>query len=95
KSFEQLSGETAIVLHANQNEMQDEKARVVLTKFIQTKEQTPEVLPALASITDHLGERVGQYGDLKDIPEQAVSEIRNDMYLSTTTVKRLEKAEAL
>lgn len=40
KSFEQLSGETAIVLHANQNEMQDEKARVVLTKFIQTKEQT-------------------------------------------------------
>jgi len=95
KSFEQLSGETAIVLHANQNEMQDEKARVVLTKFIQTKEQTPEVLPALASITDHLGERVGQYGDLKDIPEQAVSEIRNDMYLSTTTFKRLEKAEAL
>ncbi|MDQ8994914.1 inorganic phosphate transporter [Acinetobacter soli] len=95
KSFEQLSGETAIVLHANQNEMQDEKARVVLTKFIQTKEQTPEVLPALASITNHLGERVGQYGDLKDIPEQAVSEIRNDMYLSTTTFKRLEKAEAL
>lgn len=49
----------------------------------------------MASITDHLGERVGQYGDLKDIPEQAVSEIRNDMYLSTTTFKRLEKAEAL
>ncbi|WP_120429455.1 inorganic phosphate transporter [Acinetobacter baylyi] len=95
KSFEQLSSETAIVLHANQAEMQDEKAREILTKYIQTKQQTPEVVPALASITDHLGQRVATYGDLKDIPEVAVSEIRNDMYLSTTTFKRLDKAEAL
>ncbi|MEK5777686.1 inorganic phosphate transporter, partial [Acinetobacter nosocomialis] len=35
------------------------------------------------------------YGNLKDIPEAAVSEIRNDMYLSTTTFKRLDKADAL
>ncbi|MAK30947.1 inorganic phosphate transporter [Acinetobacter sp.] len=95
KSFEQLSSETAIVLHANQAEMKDEKAREILTKYIQTKQQTPEVVPALASITDHLGQRVATYGDLKDIPEVAVSEIRNDMYLSTTTFKRLDKAEAL
>lgn len=94
-SFEQLSSETAIVLHANQADMQDEKAREILTKYIQTKQQTPEVVPALASITDHLGQRVATYGDLKDIPEAAVSEIRNDMYLSTTTFKRLDKAKAL
>jgi PiT family inorganic phosphate transporter len=46
-------------------------------------------------MTDHLGERVASYGNLKDIPEAAISEIRNDMYLSTTTFKRLDKAEAL
>lgn len=66
-----------------------------MTKFIQTKEQTPEVVPALASMTSHLGDRVATYGNLKDIPEAAVSEIRNDMYLSTTTFKRLDKADAL
>jgi PiT family inorganic phosphate transporter len=33
--------------------------------------------------------------DLKDIPEAAFLQIRNDMYLSTTTFKRLDKAEAL
>ena len=53
------------------------------------------VVPALASLTDHLGERVGTYTDLKDIPEDAVSAIRNDMYLSTTAFKRLDKAEHL
>ncbi|MDV7418976.1 inorganic phosphate transporter [Acinetobacter baumannii] len=95
QSFHQLSSQTAVLLNQNQPELTDEKARAVLTKYIQTKQQTPEVVPALASITDHLGERVSSYSNLKDIPEAAISEIRNDMYLSTTTFKRLDKADAL
>ncbi|HCA5043325.1 TPA: inorganic phosphate transporter [Acinetobacter baumannii] len=95
QSFHQLSSQTAVLLKQNQPELTDEKARAVLTKYIQTKQQTPEVVPALASMTDHLGERVSSYSNLKDIPEAAISEIRNDMYLSTTTFKRLDKADAL
>ena len=95
QSFHQLSSQTAVFLNQNQPELNDEKARVILTKYIQTKQQTPEVVPALASMTDHLGERVSSYNNLKDIPEAAISEIRNDMYLSTTSFKRLDKANAL
>lgn len=95
QSFHQLSSQTAVLLNHNQQELTDDKAREVLTKYIQTKQQTPEVVPALASMTDHLGARVSSYSDLKDIPEAAISEIRNDMYLSTTTFKRLDKADAL
>ncbi|ACC56246.1 Low-affinity inorganic phosphate transporter 1 [Acinetobacter baumannii ACICU] len=95
QSFHQLSSQTAVLLNQNQPELTDEKARAVLTKYIQTKQQTPEVVPALESMTDHLGERVSSYSNLKDIPEAAISEIRNDMYLSTTTFKRLDKADAL
>lgn len=95
QSFHLLSSQTAVLLNQNQPELTDEKARAVLTKYIQTKQQTPEVVPALASMTDHLGERVSSYSNLKDIPEAAISEIRNDMYLSTTTFKRLDKADAL
>ena len=95
QSFHQLSSQTAVLLNQNQPELTDEKARLILTKYIQTKQQTPEVVPALASMTDHLGERVSSYSNLKDIPEAAISEIRNDMYLSTTTFKRLDKADAL
>ncbi len=95
QTFEQLSTQTATAIYANHADIPDPKAREVLTKYIQTKQMSPEVVPALASITDHLGERIAVYGDLKKIPEHDVNSIRNDMYLSTTTFKRLEKADAL
>ena len=94
-SFGQLSAQTASVLNVDRTEFSDEKARDILTKYVQTKQQTADVVPALASMTNHLGERVESYGDLKAIPEAAVGEIRNDMYLSTTTFKTLDKNKAL
>ena len=95
QSFGQLSAQTADVIYPNHQDIPDEQARDVITKYIQTKEITPEVVPALASLTDHLGEKVGSYTSIKDVPEDQVSEFRNDMYLSTTAFKRLDKAEAL
>ncbi|AMW78151.1 nuclease PIN [Acinetobacter sp. TGL-Y2] len=95
QSFEQLSVQTAAVIYPNHQDIPDVQARDVLTKYIQTKEITSDVVPALASMTDHLGDRVGQYGSLKDIPEVEISALRNDMYLSATAFKRLDKAEAL
>ena len=95
QSFSQLSSQTAAAIYTQHTDIPDEQARTTITKYIQTKEISPEVVPALASLTDHLGERVGQYGNLKDIPEAEVSLLRNDMYLSTTAFKRLDKAEQL
>ena len=95
QSFEQLSGQTAQVIYAQHTDIPDEKARDIITKYIQTKEVNAEVIPALASLTDHLGDRVGQYKGVQDIPEAEVSVIRNDMYLSTTAFKRLDKAKQL
>jgi len=95
QSFEQLSSQAAVAMYPAHADIPDEQARQTITTYIQTKEITPEVVPALASLTDHLGDRVAQYGDLKDIPEQEVSSIRNDMYLSTTAFKRLDKAHQL
>lgn len=95
QSFQQLSSQTAVAIYQQHDDISDENARQILTKYVQTKESNAEVLPALASLTDHLGDRVGQYSDLKDIPEQEVSAIRNDIYLSVTSFKRLEKAEQL
>lgn len=95
QSFKQLSAQTATAIYAQHDDIPDAEARDVITKYIQTKEMNKAVVPALASLTDHLGERVGEYSDLKQIPEATVSEFRNDMYLSTTAFKRLDKADAL
>lgn len=95
QSFSQLSSQTATAIYVEHADIPDEQARATITKFIQTKELNPAVVPALASLTDHLGERVGQFGNLQDIPEAEVSSLRNDMYLSTTAFKRLDKADQL
>ncbi|EZQ01394.1 MULTISPECIES: inorganic phosphate transporter [unclassified Acinetobacter] len=95
QTFGQLSAQTADLIYPNHQDIPDEKAREIITSYIQTKEITPEVVPALASLTDHLGEKVGSYTSIKDVPEDQVAEFRNDMYLSTTAFKRLDKAEAL
>ena len=95
QSFNQLSNQTATAIYAQHADIPDVEARAVLTTYIQTRENSPEVVPALASLTEHLGTRVAHYGDLKSIPEQEVSSIRNDMYLSSTTFKRLEKDKQL
>ncbi|OTG99157.1 inorganic phosphate transporter [Acinetobacter sp. ANC 4973] len=95
QSFDQLSNQTATVMYANHSNISDTQAREVLTSYIQTKEMNKDVIPALASLTDHLGDRVAQYRDLKDIPEADTSIIRNDMYLSSTAFKRLDKNKQL
>lgn len=95
QSFGQLSAQTADAIYPQHEDIPDEKARAIITTYIQTKELNAEVVPALASLTDHLGDKVGSYSNIKDVPETQVSEFRNDMYLSTTAFKRLDKAEAL
>lgn len=95
QSFGQLSAQTADAIYPQHEDIPDEKARAIITTYIQTKKLNAEVVPALASLTDHLGDKVGSYSTIKDVPETQVSEFRNDMYLSTTAFKRLDKAEAL
>ncbi|CAB1215809.1 inorganic phosphate transporter [Acinetobacter bouvetii] len=95
QSFDQLSGQTATAIYAKHEALSASEARQVLTQYIQTKEMSPEVLPALASLTENLGDHVAKYGDVKNIPESDISVIRNDMYLSTTAFKRLDKTEQL
>ena len=95
QSFSQLSNQTATAIYANHDGISDAQARDTITKYVQTKELTPQVVPALASLTDRLGERVSKFGSLNNLPEAEVSALRNDMYLSSTAFKRLEKAEQL
>lgn len=94
QSFQQLSVQTAQII-SPQHTMSDVQARDVLTTYLQTKQQSPETLPALASLTYDLGQEMQAYDDIKNIPEQKVAEIRNDMYLSNTAFKKLDKEKAL
>ncbi|MBF7686914.1 inorganic phosphate transporter [Acinetobacter rathckeae] len=96
QQFKTLSNETALVMSVNQQPVQDvNTARNVLTHYIQDKKVTPEVMPALAKMTAYVGQTLAPYQSLKDVPENTVADLRNEMYLNTATLKALNKQKAL
>lgn len=91
----------AAVAHTTQESLQKSvtiatpaDARATLSEYVRTKTYKPEVVAALAELTGDIGEQVKQYGSLAHVPIEAVSNVRNDMYLSSETIRSLEKSQA-
>ena len=68
-------------------------SRGTLSTYVRTKEATPELVPALAAITGHIGEEVKSYGSLAAVPAEAVGNVRNDMYLTSETIRLMDKGK--
>ena len=68
-------------------------SRATISDYVRTKEIKPEVVPALASIVGSIGEQVKQHGSLARVPSDAVSNVRNDMYLASEAIRNIEKNE--
>jgi PiT family inorganic phosphate transporter len=65
--------------------------RKTMSDYVRTKALTPEVLPALAAMTEDIGQQVRQYGSLAKVPAELVANVRNDMYLVSEAIRLLEK----
>jgi len=64
-------------------------ARATLSEFVRTRTVTAQVLPALAALTGSIGEQVKEHGSLGGVPFAAVANVRNDMYLTSETIRFL------
>jgi inorganic phosphate transporter, PiT family len=69
-------------------------SRKALSEFVRTKEFTPEVMPALAAVVGSIGEQIKQHGTLAKVPTEQVSNVRNDMYITSETIRFLERSGA-
>jgi PiT family inorganic phosphate transporter len=67
--------------------------QTVLTDFIRTRNYTPEVVPALASVIRNISEEVRVSGSLAKISGVAATNVRNEMYLASESVRYLEKKD--
>ena len=67
--------------------------RPVLSTYVRTKETTPELIPALAALTGRIGEQVKGYGSLAKVPAEAMGNVRNDMYLTSETIRLMDKGK--
>jgi PiT family inorganic phosphate transporter len=65
--------------------------RQTLSDYVRSKQPTPDLVPALAALTGSIGEEVNGYGSLAKIPAAAVGNVRNDMYLTSETIRLMDK----
>ncbi|WP_419708848.1 inorganic phosphate transporter [Pseudomonas sp. NFX224] len=65
--------------------------RPILSEYVRSKEATPQLVPALAALTGSIGAEVKGYGSLSKVPAEAVGNVRNDMYLTSETIRLMDK----
>ena len=65
--------------------------RAILSDYVGSKDVTPQLIPALAALTGHIGNEVKGYGSLSKVPAEAMGNVRNDMYLTSETIRLMEK----
>ncbi len=63
--------------------------RQVLTEFIRTKQLNDSVVPAVTALVGDIGKQVAEYQTLALVPAAAVRNVRNDMYLTSESLRSL------
>jgi PiT family inorganic phosphate transporter len=64
----------------------------VLSQYVRTKELNDNVLPAAAALVHDIGEQVRTYGTLAKVPSSIAKNVRNDMYLTSESLRWLDKS---
>src|SRR5262249_29357211 len=64
--------------------------RETMTVFVRTKQQNDAVVPAIATLVADLRQHVRDYGTLAQVPAAAVGNVRNDMYLTSESLRLLK-----
>ncbi|WP_213955337.1 MULTISPECIES: inorganic phosphate transporter [unclassified Variovorax] len=70
-------------------------ARETLSTYLRTREYGPTVVPAISQLTGSIAAQVRENGSLAQLPASAVANVRNDMYLSSESIRLLDKSGAV
>jgi len=76
---------------APQSEKATVEPRQVLSEFIRTKEFNSGVIPALSGMIQNIGNQVKTSGSLAALPTDAITNVRNDMYLASESIRWIQK----
>ncbi|MEQ7921703.1 inorganic phosphate transporter [Xanthomonas sp. WHRI 1810A] len=69
--------------------------RAVLLAYVRTREAPQDLVPALTGVVDLIAKEVGSYGTLNNVPSQAMHNVRNDMFLSSETIRLMNQQKLI
>jgi len=68
--------------------------RADVTEYLKTRELSSTTVASLRQLTAEISQQVSRYGTYTMLPEDLKGNIRNDMYVVSETLRRMEKAGA-
>jgi inorganic phosphate transporter, PiT family len=83
---------SAIDAHVDHNAILGQDARTQLTDYLRTKQLEPTTLTALRVLIRDLEGSVKAYGDYKNVPAGQQTNVRNDMYVTSETLRLMAKS---
>ena len=89
-----LAEKTSVMLNELTPASQPKKAiddREVLATFVRTRAMNSDVIPALSNMSAAIATQVKESGTFAGLPTDSVANVRNDMYLTSETIRWLEK----
>jgi PiT family inorganic phosphate transporter len=90
-----VAAEAVFAAHAPATPVTVDVARAEVTNYIAVHKFTPAALGALAVLSNDIDHQVVSYGSLAKVPAGVTRNIRNDMYLESSAMKRLAKEKAI
>jgi len=60
--------------------------------YLQTRDLTPETLPALGAMVGTIGDAATKYGSITAIPQDQVTGLRGDMYIASEALRVMKKS---
>jgi inorganic phosphate transporter, PiT family len=78
--------------HVDTNAVMDDP-RTDLTEYLQTKKQTPTTILAERQMILEIEHEVSHYKTLKGVPSNQQSNVRNDMYISSESLRLMAKSK--
>jgi PiT family inorganic phosphate transporter len=92
QTFIAISEQAAHVVDAHaDNTVAVGDPRTDLTEYIRTKEYTPNTMLALRELILDTEHRIALYKELKKVPAAQQTNVRNDMYVASETIRLLQK----
>ena len=67
-------------------------ARKEVTDFVRTREVAPNTLPAMQALATEIGNEVGKFSEFANVPQNQISNVRNDMYLNSEAMRLINKS---